>query len=141
VGVGQQQESSTVKGWKGAVPVLAVCAAGCRAVFGGGDDVCLTYAAPAITVEILDSASRTPVVGAGTLVIAREGAYADSVRTGPGDPATTPRPALAHERAGTYEVTVERDGFRPWRRAGVRVTRDECHVRTVALIALLQRLP
>jgi hypothetical protein len=45
---------------------------------------------------------------------------------------------LAYERAGTYTVTVEQQGYRPWSRSGVRVTKDECHVRGVSITARLQ---
>jgi hypothetical protein len=71
--------------------------------------------------------------------MAREGAYVDSARMYGDVPVETV--GLAEERAGTYEVSVERTGYRSWHRAGVRVTADECHVRTVSLTARLQRLP
>jgi len=36
--------------------------------------------------------------------------------------------ATAWERAGTYTVTVDRDGYLPWRRDSIVVQRDICHV-------------
>lgn len=130
-----------------ALLVAAVIAGGCRAILDGGDTVCQQYAAYGIHVEVLDSITRAAAVEVGTLVIAREGAYADSARWAGGVPAPGPVPArpprfgLAEERPGTYDVTVERPGYRVWQRTGVRVLRDECHVKTVSLTALLQRLP
>ncbi|MEO5580406.1 MAG: PEGA domain-containing protein [Gemmatimonadaceae bacterium] len=47
--------------------------------------------------------------------------------------------SLAYERAGTYTVTVTKPGYREWRRTGVQVGRDECHVITVPLTARLQQ--
>jgi hypothetical protein len=47
---------------------------------------------------------------------------------------------LAYEKPGTYEVTVQQTGYRLWTRTNVQVTRDECHVQTVSLTALLQRV-
>jgi hypothetical protein len=44
---------------------------------------------------------------------------------------------LATERPGTYGVQAE--GYKVWRKAGVRVDEGECHVETVELEALMQR--
>ena len=92
-------------------------------------------ARPAVSVDVRDSIAGAPA-GRGARIIARDGAFADTAKhtsqyEGPY--------ALARERAGTYTVTVEQDGYRLWSRGGVRVTRDECHVRTVSLVARLQR--
>jgi hypothetical protein len=64
------------------------------------------------------------------LVVARDGEYADSVRTGPFPPAPT---RLALGRAGTYTVHVEHPGYAPALRSGIRVTRGDCHVNTVTI--------
>jgi hypothetical protein len=45
---------------------------------------------------------------------------------------------LAHEQSGTYEVTVEAQGYSLWQRTGVRVRDGECHVQTAELTARLQ---
>jgi len=37
---------------------------------------------------------------------------------------------FAGERAGTYDIEVRAPGYRIWRRSGVRVTKNTCHVRT-----------
>jgi hypothetical protein len=121
--------------------VTAALSVGCRSVLGSDDDVCLAIPVPAVTVEALDSASRALVPGAGSLVVAREGAYADSARVSPSAPVAPLFARLAFDRPGTYEITVESPGYRVWRRSGVRVTEARCSVRTVALTALLQRLP
>ena len=47
----------------------------------------------------------------------------------------------AGERAGTYTISIEAEGYLEWRREGVRVTADRCHVRTVEIIAELEPDP
>ena len=96
---------------------------------------CSAEARAAVSVDVRDSVTGEPA-GRGARIVARDGAYADTARIaseydGPY--------GLARERAGTYAVTVEQAGYRPWSRGGVRVTRDECHVRTAVLAARLQR--
>lgn len=107
--------------------------------------VCTLEARPAIQVEVMDSISGEPVRGP-VRVVARDGsatyefdsqhvflppmADPDTVVFGPF--------YLAHEQPGTYEVTVEAQGYRLWQRIGVRVREGECHVQTAELTALLQ---
>lgn len=74
-------------------------------------------------------------------MIARTAACDDTGHRAPGMPTAAMAVPVAYERAGTYEVTVELAGNRPSRCIGVRVTSDECHVRTVHVTALLQPLP
>jgi hypothetical protein len=111
--------------------------AGCDSMVGS--TVCATVAEPAIKVQILDSVSLVPVAPEEALVVARDGAFSDTARASlPGSNNGTPFFWLAAERAGTYAVTVQHPGYALWQRAGVRVTHDGCHVRTVQLTALLQ---
>ena len=121
--------------------VLAVClayaVAGCRDVTSSrpGDRVCTLEARPGLAVSVADSVTGAPVADA--LVTARSSAGADTARGAfvRSDGAVY---SLAHERPGTYTVRVERRGYRAWERAGVAVTADQCHVRTVSLRVLLQ---
>ncbi|HEU6450084.1 MAG TPA: carboxypeptidase-like regulatory domain-containing protein [Gemmatimonadaceae bacterium] len=96
--------------------------------------VCTNEARPAISVEALDSTTNASV-RAGARIIASDGAFADTVITVEDFGGAY---GLAHEREGSYAVTVEQEGYAPWSRSDVEVTRDECHVRTVRLTALLQ---
>lgn len=96
--------------------------------------VCTDEARAAISVEALDSVTNASV-GAGARIIASDGAFADTVITVENFGGSY---GLAHEREGSYTVTVEQEGYAPWSRSDVEVTRDECHVRTVRLTALLQ---
>ena len=114
-----------------ALLVGLTAAAGCNLLT---EPACDLRALPAIVVTVRDSVTGTPLAG-GARVIARDGAFADTVESGNGADAYHP----AHERAGTYEVTVEQPGYRLWSRSGVRVRRGECHVNSVRLTALLQR--
>lgn len=111
-----------------------------------GPTVCTREARPALRVEVLDSLSLEPIRG-DVRVSARVGAFVDAVvtETFPLDPSVNRDTVvfgpfgLAHERAGTYEVTAEAAGYAPWQRSAIRVGEDECHVRTVNVTALLER--
>ncbi|HEV2145926.1 MAG TPA: hypothetical protein VGR37_00770 [Longimicrobiaceae bacterium] len=115
------------------VPLLAACP---RNPFE--DTVCTMEARPALHVLVSDARTGAPATG--YTVVARAGSFADSatVPEAPAhwDPASGV--SLAHEHAGRYEVTVRKAGYAEWRKSGVEVTRDECHVRTVRLEARLQ---
>ena len=101
----------------------------------GGD--CTLIALPGIRVTILDGSTETPFQGEVT-VIATEGSYSetDSPPVRPGEPRIA---TLAFERPGTYRVEVQSPGYVTEVAAKVRVTRDDCHVRTVELTARLER--
>jgi hypothetical protein len=99
---------------------------------------CTAALSPAVVVTPLDSGTRANVtVGARGTV--SSGTYVDSLRVvfdsvlwgGLGGP------------LGTYEVTVEHQGYRQWIRSGVRVTeRTDCGMPVSAHVtALLQPTP
>ena len=122
--------------------LMASLTAGCGIL---DPTVCTTEAVPAIRVEVVDSISGEPVRGP-VRIVALDGSMSfeldsqdvfvpptvdpDTVVFGPF--------YLASERPGTYDVTVEAQGYGPWQRASVRVRAGECHVRTAELTALLQ---
>lgn len=112
-----------------AVLVIALAMAGCD-IFG--PQACRLVAEPAVSVAVVDSVSGDPVLD-GVRVIARSGAFADTVDTGTSNPVH-----LAHERPGIYHVTVESPDHAIWQRQNVQVEDGECHVRTVELTARLQ---
>ena len=89
-------------------------------------------------VYVKNSVTNTGTASGASLVV-REGAYKDSVAF------PDARPDLndlnlnaAGERVGTYEVAVSKPGYATWIKSSVRVTKNECHVNTVQLTALLQ---
>ena len=122
--------------------LLASVTAGCGIL---DPTVCTTEARPAIRVEVLDSISGSPVRGH-VRVVARDGSQMfefdsqDIVLPPTADPDTVVFGPfyLAHERAGTYDVAVEAQGYRLWQATSVRVRNGECHVQTAELTALLQ---
>ena len=110
-------------------------------LLNNGDVVCTGEERPGIEVTVQDSLTGTPAAS-GTELIVQDGAYADTVSYPPNRPDLDAEPLRsAWERRGTYAVTVRKAGFSGWARSGIVVTADECHVRTVALIARLQRTP
>lgn len=96
--------------------------------------VCTAEAYAAIALEVRDSVTNAHV-GGGSLIVASDGSYADTASTS----INRAIYGLAYERAGTYTVSVQKPGYQPWSRAGVQVTRGECHVNTVSLVARLQQ--
>ncbi|MGH7638748.1 MAG: carboxypeptidase-like regulatory domain-containing protein, partial [Gemmatimonadaceae bacterium] len=94
--------------------------AGCRAQ---EPFVCTDILVPGIVVDVRDSISDA-YVGPQARIAATSGGYLNVVVTQDDDGPY----ALAHERPGTYTVTVDKTGYTQWRRAGVHVTADECHV-------------
>lgn len=123
------------------VPVLLGASAlplvGCDQLVGPMTRVCTAIAMPAIAVEVRDASTDAPV-GPGARIVASSGRFADTVHV-PANSNYQGAYGLASERAGVYTVTVEQQGYQPWSRAGIRVVADECHVKTVSVIARLQR--
>lgn len=99
---------------------------------------CTLIALPAITMHVRDSVSGA-AMARGATATATDGSFV-STSSYPDAFTQDDLPlSLAHEREGTYTVNVVKPGYREWRVAGVQVTRDECHVKTVTLTARLQR--
>ena len=112
-----------------------VFAVGCSAADTAGVIACTKEARAGITVDVRDSVSNA-LVGRNALIIAREGAVAD---TSTDTPISDGPFSLVFERAGTYTVSVTKTGYQPWTKAGVQVTNGTCHVNAVALTAKLQK--
>ena len=117
------------------IPVLAFVSvvAGCSNPSDA--TLCRASLEPAVAVEIRDAITGA-AIAAGARGVVRDEAYVDSLRPyeSSGDwPADMYSRQAAHERAGIYSVEVHHEGYRPWTAEGVRVTRDECHVRTQTL--------
>jgi hypothetical protein len=118
----------------------AVLAAGCESVTTS-TRACTPNYVFGLHVDVVDSLTTAPPASA--LLIARSGAFVDSVGPEPsklsyeGGP-TYLRLYAAGERTGTYDLTVRAPGYRDWTRTGVRVTGDECHAHPTTLTARLQ---
>lgn len=94
----------------------------------------------AVFVRIIDDATGQPVAKESVLII-RDGAYADSSRAYPEQPSTLLGHAAGFGRPGTYQVQVRNPAYQEWTREGVQVRRGgQCDkVQTVELTARLHR--
>jgi hypothetical protein len=108
-----------------------VAASGCAVI---EPKACTADARAAVSVDVRDSVSNTPA-GRGAVIFVRDGVYADTARFTEYDGPY----GVAYEREGTYTLTVEQVGYKPWTRSGLAVGRDDCHVKGVSLVARLQK--
>lgn len=107
--------------------VLAAC---------GEDYLCTTSVEPSILVAVEDAVTGANLNGGARGAI-RRGAFLDSLRVYSWNNDEVTSLAAGQEDAGTFQVTVEHDGYVPWVRNGVEVEEGVCHVRTVSLVAEL----
>jgi len=120
--------------------VFLVGLANCGKLPGNRSSSCSSSVEPAVVVEIRDARTGASLAASATGVV-RDNSYVDSLRPHEGRgtaPFALTSRAAADERPGTYSVQVYSPGYRMWAREGVRVTRDECHVRTQRLTAGLE---
>ena len=102
---------------------------------------CTLSIEPAITVRAVDRGTGQNVAD-GARGTVSDGAYVDSLRPAAIDAAQ--RVVLlraADERPGTYDVFLERPGYQSVSFRAAEVTRDECHVNTVALDITMVAMP
>jgi hypothetical protein len=100
--------------------------------------VCTDEAVSGINVRVRDSVSDRPA-GFGTTVLAKDGAYVESLTfSGAIDSMTF---FGAFERPGRYTVEVTNPEYHPWRRTDLTVKNGPCHVVPVSVEARLQQLP
>lgn len=97
---------------------------------------CTADVKPSIVVEVRDAATGA-AAAAGALGYAEEGSFRAELSGADGGPDALELSG-PFERAGTYRVTVQKEGYLAWAQEAVRVGRDECHVHTVRLRADLQ---
>lgn len=124
---------------RAALALVAVLLGGCRASNLVDGYVCTDEFRPGLNVFVKDSVSSA-FAAAGASLIVTEGSYRDTASVPLG--LTSADSFALHgagERSGMYDVTVRKAGYRDWTRNGVVVTRNDCHVNTVTLTALLQR--
>lgn len=98
--------------------------------------VCTADMRPGLVLALEDSLSGQPLSGAGSMRLRVTSlAYADSLIA----PTLLAGWGTAWERAGTYSATADVDGYQPWRRDSIEVSRGICHVITQRVVAKLQR--
>jgi hypothetical protein len=120
--------------------VLSSHLAGCD----DGQGFCTAQSVPGIAVKVLDADTGGAAACGATawLVSDSWSERADSPwNCSAPDSLQSPWIEGAFERAGTYTVLVLKEGYAPWSRSGVRVSKDDCHVHTVSLEAHLVRAP
>lgn len=117
----------------------ALLCAGCGILDPGP---CPNVVVPGLLITVQDLATGKNVRGP-LVVVAREGAYADTARifnptaAAPDSMDFNPY-QLVMERAGTYEISVKAPGYSSWHVTGIPVTRGRCHVNTVQIVAQLE---
>jgi len=97
---------------------------------------CTMEARAGINVGIVDSVSAAAPSGLGVMRLkVTDGTYSDSLRT----VTLLGNWASAWERSGSFTATIDADGYLPWRKDGIVVTRGLCHVRPTSVTARLVR--
>ncbi len=97
---------------------------------------CPAVLMPGIVVEVKDSQSGAPLAQGARGAI-HDGAFVDSLK--PYEAGLSLQAAF--ERPGTYAVEVQRTGYKTWTASDVRVTSQQCGVKTVRLLAALVAVP
>ncbi|MBA4072945.1 MAG: hypothetical protein C0497_14060, partial [Gemmatimonas sp.] len=100
------------------------------------------YEAPVLAVSdptavtVRDSITGATVSGSGAMRLhATNGVARDSLRL----PTLVGSWATAWKTPGTWTVSIDAEGYHPWRQDGLVVTKGLCHMRPVAVTARLQR--
>lgn len=114
------------------IVVCVLLFAGCSALESSDTLICTDELVPGLRVSVEHVEGRT--ITGEVRIVARDGDYADTSRV---NLAERSYGHLAHERPGTYLVTVDKEGYRTWRKSDVSVSADECHVLTRDLTARL----
>lgn len=120
---------------------MAVLLEGCDLV---SDTICTLEARPAVELRATDKVTGLQPETDSLLFVVRDGVYADTLihiveghsYVFPGDTLVA---QLALERKGTYHAMITGPGYQEWRREGIRVKANECHVETEVVIAPLER--
>jgi hypothetical protein len=102
---------------------------------------CTLNIEPGITVRTLEAGTGRNVTDEARGTVS-EGAYVDSLRPFAIDPdQKVVQLSAADERAGTYDVFVERAGYQSVSLGNVEVEAGECHVQTVPLDITMVPIP
>lgn len=106
--------------------LLAGLVAACGIV---GPQSCPSLGRPSVQLSVHNAATGEAIAGAPAVI--RDGAFADSVTTN-----TAGAAVFVFDRAGTYDVQVEKEGFKTWQRSDVVVELNNCgHAETANLDA------
>lgn len=104
---------------------------------------CPSIAEPAIVIDVTDAVTGKYIAKEATGII-KDGSYIDTLGFGN---ITQREPVLivkslvgGLERAGTYDVRIELEGYQPWSRNNVHVPEGECGPHTQHLEAQMEKL-
>ena len=112
--------------------ILGVAAVSFLTACEQGPQACTAIFAYGLSVQVEDSVSGARLASE-VAVTADDGDYHEVLQT-----VDSVSFFGAGERAGSYTVRVIKDGYAPWEKSGVVVTKDECHVKGVAVVAKLR---
>ena len=130
-----------MSGKRGLLSLSLLALSGCHE-YGG---ICPLSIEPGVEVQVRDARTQEPLLLATTpRGMAREGTYQDSLLVWSRTfdvPERVFSLAGATERAGTYIVQLEAEGYQPWDTAGVRVTEGDCGVQTTRFTAEMTSIP
>jgi hypothetical protein len=123
-------------------PIAILASAGCGAAEVVANCTDQGNAGIVLTLEDSTTGARHPFTG--IVAVAAEGTFRDTaqVTSITEDPHSSIFVALVFERAGTYGVTVQADGYALWTISGVQVSKESVcnHVITRSLVAKLSPL-
>ena len=92
-----------------------------------------------LEIQVVDGETGGPT-GLGAIAVVRDDGYVENALCEDRGPLGVAVLA-AGERAGTYDITIDAEGYLEWSREDVRVTEDRCHVKTVRIVAQLEPEP
>ncbi len=91
-----------------------------------------------ISLKVQNATTGAAITDSATVRIT-DGSYVESYNyLGPAGQPASGILSAAGERAGSYSISIRKDGFAPYDTSGVTVTKDVCHVHPVEVVAKLQ---
>ena len=96
-------------------------------------DACAAYAAPGISVNVVDTAGNSGNV-LNVKIVVRDGIWGDSIDSRTRNVTSF---STAYERPGTYAITVTGTAVKTFAVTGIVVQKSGCHVRPREIIATM----
>ncbi|MBI5472522.1 MAG: hypothetical protein HY961_09275 [Ignavibacteriae bacterium] len=115
--------------------LLLLQAVSCREELNS-DRACTLEARAGMQVDIRDASTNLPAASA-AIVLAHDGAYTDTLRGFPLADSLTVYGVF--ERPGIYTLIISKQGYQTWMQDNIVVNKDECHVITAKVTAMLER--
>jgi hypothetical protein len=129
---------SCARSWRGLISLVGAIATTACSSGTAPNVACTLNYVYGLAIRVQNAATGSALSDS-ALVQVMDGAYVETYRyLGPPNQQFSGTISAAGERAGTYSIAIRKAGFAPFDTAGIRVTRDACHVHTVTVIANLQ---